>query len=94
MICRGVNGTGDQLQMPATLPQVSPPVTKTSPVKWRYAYNVCTFGYSSAFWDWARWEREIDFNALSGVNMPLSFIGQEFVWAQVRVLNDFLSDCG
>ena len=36
-----------------------------------------------AFWDWARWERELDWMAVQGINMPLAFTGQEFVWAQV-----------
>ena len=37
--------------------------------------NVCTVSYSSSFWDWNRWEKEIDWMALNGVNMPLSFTG-------------------
>ena len=37
--------------------------------------NVCTFGYSYAHWDWKRWEREIDWMALNGINMPLAFVG-------------------
>ena len=34
-----------------------------------------TASYSSAFWDWRRWEREIDWMALHGVNLPLAFTG-------------------
>ena len=37
--------------------------------------NVCTFGYSYAHWDWKRWEREIDWMAMNGINMPLAFNG-------------------
>lgn len=37
--------------------------------------NVCTFGYSYVHWDWSRWEREIDWMALNGINMPLAFNG-------------------
>lgn len=40
--------------------------------------NVCTFGYSYVHWDWKRWEREIDWMALNGVNMPLAFNGYLF----------------
>ncbi len=46
----------------------------------RYAYNYCTFSYSMAFWDWPRWEREIDWLAMHGVNMPLAAVGLECVW--------------
>ena len=31
----------------------------------------------------ARWEQEIDWMALNGINLPLAFVGQEYVWRQV-----------
>lgn len=31
------------------------------PQKHRVYMNYCTFGYSALVWDWARWEKEIDF---------------------------------
>lgn len=37
-------------------------------------------GYSCAFWQWEDWEREIDFMAMNGVNLPLSVVGSEAVW--------------
>lgn len=47
----------------------------------RVAYmNYCTFNYSASWWDWPRWEREIDFMAMNGVNMPLAMVGIEGVW--------------
>ena len=36
-----------------------------------------------AFWDWSRWEAEIDWMALHGVNLPLALAGQEFIWTKV-----------
>lgn len=30
-----------------------------------------------AWWDWERWERELDWAAMHGVNLPLSFAGEE-----------------
>jgi len=36
-----------------------------------------------AWWDWARWEREIDWMAMNGINLPLSVTGQEAVWQGV-----------
>jgi alpha-N-acetylglucosaminidase len=40
-------------------------------------------GYTTAFWEWSRWEREIDWMAMNGINFPLAFVGQEYVWQQV-----------
>lgn len=45
--------------------------------------NVVTSSYSMAFWNWMRWEAEIDWMALHGVNFPLALTGQEFIWVQV-----------
>ena len=36
-----------------------------------------------AWWDFKRWEREIDWMALNGINLPLSFTGQEYVWQKL-----------
>lgn len=49
----------------------------------RYYLNYCTFSYSTAFWDWERWQQEIDFMALHGVNMPLAVVGTNAVWRNV-----------
>ena len=46
----------------------------------RYYMNYCTFSYSTAFWDWKRWEQEIDWMALHGVSLPLSLTGSATVW--------------
>lgn len=46
----------------------------------RVYLNYCTFGYSMAWWGWEEWEREIDFMAMQGINMPLSIVGSEAVW--------------
>ena len=71
-------------QMSAKLPDVLPPVTKRekheTTLSLRYDFNYCTFSYSMAWWDWERWEREIDWMALHGVNMPLAVVGEECVW--------------
>jgi alpha-N-acetylglucosaminidase len=50
-----------------------------------YALNFCTFSYSTAFWTWDDWEREIDWLALHGVTMPLALVGHEAVLARVLV---------
>jgi alpha-N-acetylglucosaminidase len=42
--------------------------------------NYCTLSYSMAWWDWERWQWEIDFMAMNGVTMPLGMVGLEGVW--------------
>jgi len=74
--------TGDQLAPamdPKSLPLVGSKVRIVAADKWSYYMNVCTVSYSAAWWDWTRWEREIDWMALQGVNLPLAFTGQEYV---------------
>ena len=70
--------------MKTRLPDVLPPVTKRerheTDLTLRYSYNYCTFSYSMAFWDWERWQQEIDWLCLHGVNMPLAIVGEECVW--------------
>ena len=76
-------------QMHAKLPAVLPPVTKKeryeTDLTLRYAFNYCTFSYSMAFWDWKRWEQEIDWLALHGVNLPLAIVGEECVWRNMLI---------
>ena len=57
--------------------------------QYRYYLNYCTFGYSMTTWGWERWQHEIDWMALHGVNMPLQIIGLETVWR-----NFLIRDCG
>lgn len=51
----------------------------------RYYLNYCTVSYSMAFWGWDRWQQEIDWMALHGVNMPLAVIGTSTVWRNVML---------
>ena len=46
--------------------------------KFRYFFNECTFGYSLPWWDRRRWRRLVDWLAMSGVNLPLAPVGQEY----------------
>lgn len=79
----GEDRSGDQLAVPLPVPHVPARIRRVALVPLRYAWNVCTVSYSAAFWDWPRWEREIDWMALHGINLPLAFGGQEYVWYQV-----------
>ena len=75
-----ISWCGDQLALPTVLPTVPAKVRVVCPHTRRVYFNYCTLSYTAAWWDWARWEREIDFMALNGVNMPLSPVGLEVVW--------------
>ncbi len=57
--------------------------THTASVDWRYYLNFCTYSYSMSFWDWERWQQELDWMALHGINMPLAITGMECVWKEV-----------
>lgn len=48
--------------------------------KYRVYMNYCTLDYSMCWWDFERWEKEIDFMAMNGINMPLAVVGTEAVW--------------
>jgi len=92
-VCRClVSVAGDQLAVPTPLPPVRGKVRVQTPYKDRYFFNYCTFSYTMAWWDWPSWERQIDWLALNGVNMPLAVTGQEAVW--VEVLRDLGFDAG
>lgn len=73
--------------MKADLPAVFPPVPRKerheTELTDRYYLNYCTFSYSMAFWDWERWEQEIDWMALHGVNLSLALVGTDVVWYNV-----------
>jgi len=54
-----------------------------SPYLYRYYLNVVTFGYTTPYWGWNRWEKELDWMALHGINMPLATVASEAIAARV-----------
>nr|WP_321484676.1 alpha-N-acetylglucosaminidase [uncultured Draconibacterium sp.] len=78
-----ITWNGTNLNLPEELPTVPEKVHKDSPYEYRYYLNYCTFNYSMSWWDWKRWEKEIDWMALHGINMPLAITGEEYIWDQV-----------
>ncbi|HET7043021.1 MAG TPA: alpha-N-acetylglucosaminidase [Gemmatimonadales bacterium] len=86
------------IHLPAALPAVPALHRATTPYQHRYFFNYCTFSYSMAWWDWADWERMIDWMALKGIDLPLAATGQEGTWRLVlrdlgftrRQIGDFL----
>ena len=69
--------TGQGLPLPTTTP------IRKRQLPFSYYMNVCTPGYSLAFVPWTYWEKHIDWMALNGVNLPLAFTGQEYVWYKI-----------
>jgi len=67
-------------KLPVVLPKVPRKERHETDLTLRYDFNYCTFSYSMAFWDWNRWQEEIDWMALHGINMPLAAVGHECVW--------------
>lgn len=74
--------SSNNIELPSELP-VTSSVKVVSPFQNHYYFNVCTYGYSMPYWDWARWEQEIDWMALHGINMPLALVGYEAILARV-----------
>ena len=93
-LCRGVydfirqNGlgiyswSGTRETAPASLSSFSTRM-KISPFAHHYYFNVVTYGYSMPYWDWERWEKEIDWMALHGIDMPLALTANEAISARV-----------
>ena len=81
----GIHLTWNQMhaKLPPVMPRVEKPERHETDLTLRYDFNYCTFSYSMAFWDWQRWEQEIDWMALHGVNLPLAIVGEECVWRNV-----------
>ena len=82
--------------MTASLPDVLPlpetPERHTADLDFFYDFNYCTFSYSMAFWDWAQWERELDWMALHGVDLPLAAVGDECVWRNFLIRLGYTPD--
>jgi alpha-N-acetylglucosaminidase len=78
-----ITWNGSNLALPKVLPTLKTPIKKNSDFLYRYYLNYCTFNYSMSWWDWKRWEKEIDWMALHGINMPLAITGEEYTWYEV-----------
>lgn len=75
-----ITWNGSNLNLPTKLPMLQKKIRKNTPYEYRYYLNYCTFNYSMSWWDWKRWEKEIDWMALHGINMPLAITGEEYTW--------------
>ena len=87
-----ITWNGTNLNLPKQLPVVKTTIHKTTPYQYRYYLNYCTFNYSMSWWGWQRWQKEIDWMALHGINMPLALTGQEYTWYTVYKNMGFSDD--
>jgi len=71
---------GNQLKLPKKLPVIAQKTRIVATVPYRFMFNYCTFGYTMPWWNWERWERELDWMAMNGINLPFILTGQEAVW--------------
>ena len=78
--------------LPATLPLVQGVERHETDIKHRYYLNYCTLSYSMAFWDWKRWEQELDWMALHGINLCLDIVGTDVVWRNVLLKLGYTKD--
>ena len=76
-----VSWEGNRIDLPKTWPKYSK--KGATPFKYREYLNACTFGYTTPWWDWERWEKEIDWMAFHGINLPTAMEGQEAAWQQL-----------
>lgn len=78
-----ISWNGNNLHLPHPFPLIPEALHVRSPYKYRYYLNYCTFNYSMSWWNWGRWQKEIDWMALHGINMPLALTGQNEIWYKV-----------
>jgi alpha-N-acetylglucosaminidase len=57
-------------------------IEKDTPYAYRYALNQNIDGYTAPYWNWPRWEHEIDVLALSGINAMIVERGMDAVLYQ------------
>lgn len=74
-----VSSDGDQLGSGQALPLPDADIEMQTPYPWRYALNENVDGYTAPYWDWQRWQREIDVLALSGINAMVIERGTDMV---------------
>lgn len=87
-----ISWLGDHLDLPEKLPLPSETVRNTIHGKYRVYMNYCTLSYSAAWWNWDRWQREIDYMAMNSINMPLSVVGLEAVWYNTLLKHRFTDE--
>ena len=55
----------------------------TTPYRIRHAYNAVTSGYTTPYWNWERWEKELDWQAMHGFNMMMAPVATEAIATRI-----------
>ncbi|MBP3321123.1 MAG: alpha-N-acetylglucosaminidase C-terminal domain-containing protein [Clostridia bacterium] len=69
-----------QVKMPEKVVPLNTSIRQSTPYEVRYAYNYCTLSYTMPFFSYEKWQRELDYLMLSGVNLILDLTGTEALW--------------
>lgn len=87
-----VSWFGNQLNLPSILPLPSKEIKNTINGKYRVYMNYCTVSYTASWWNWDRWQKELDYMAMNSINMPLSVVGLEAVWYNTLLKYNFTDE--
>ncbi len=74
--------SGSMFRLPNQWPD-TPTTFITTPCQVRHAYNAVTSGYTSPYWDWERWEQELDWQVMHGFNMMMAPVATEAIMLKV-----------
>ncbi len=77
-----VSWSGIRIDIPDKWPD-APKKRVVSPYPHHYYFNVVTYGYTLPYWDWSRWQQELDWMALHGMDMPLALAANEAIATRV-----------
>jgi alpha-N-acetylglucosaminidase len=77
-----ISTNGSRLGPKRTLPLPAAAIEKETLYSHRYALNQNIDGYTAPYWNWARWEHEIDILALSGINAMIVERGMDAVLSE------------
>lgn len=75
-----ISWDGNRIEQPLHLPSVN--IKQTSPSRFIYYQNVCTWSYSFTWWQWDDWQRHIDWMSMQGISLTLAPV-QEHVWENI-----------
>ena len=87
-----VSWFGNQLELPEKLPQPAHKERRIINGKFRVYMNYCTVSYTAAWWNWERWQQELDYMAMNAINMPLFSVGLDGVWYNTLLRFNFTEE--
>lgn len=79
--CGICSWSGNRFVRPADIS--TPSTSAASPFRHHQYFNVVTYGYTMPYWDTLRWNQELDWMALHGIDQPLMLLAQEAIYRQV-----------